>query len=84
MHMPKRKTLVLDDDLLQRARHRAAESGSTLGDVVNEALRELLDRPMPAARPLRLVAFGGPPDGSSLEPAELAAALEEDDRRRLR
>lgn len=79
-----RTTLVPDDNLVRRARQRATERGLTLSDVVDEALRALLDRPVSAALPFRLVTFGGPPDGNSREPAAFAASLEEDDRRRLR
>ncbi len=63
--MPRRKTtLNLDADLLREAKKRAAERGSTLTAVVEEALRAALTAPEPA-RPHRfrfvVVDGGGPP-----------------------
>ena len=37
-----RTTIRLDDELLKQAKRRAAESGSTLTAVIEEALREQL------------------------------------------
>lgn len=39
---PVRTTVNIDDDLLRRARERAARSGGSLGTVVDDALRVLL------------------------------------------
>lgn len=40
----KRTTLALDDDLLRALKRRAAELGTTLQAVVNDALRHALAR----------------------------------------
>lgn len=37
--MPMRTTLTLDDDILKRARKKAAEEGRPLKEVINDALR---------------------------------------------
>ena len=50
-----RTTLVLDDALLRRARRRAAERNVTVSDIVNEALRALLDHSQPTAPPFAMV-----------------------------
>jgi hypothetical protein len=44
-----RTTLNLDDHLLREAKKRAAERGTTLTRVVEEALREALAEPPPDA-----------------------------------
>jgi hypothetical protein len=58
-------TLNLDDELLREAKKRAAERGTTLRQVVEEALRDSLAEPEPdrAGFKLRLktVRGGGPP-----------------------
>ncbi len=60
-----RTTVTIDDDLLRRARAQAAESGRSLGDVVDDALRVLLLRDSPDdAAALELPVYGG----SGLQP----------------
>jgi hypothetical protein len=55
-----RTTLILDDQLLRQAKARAAEAGSTLTRLVQDALREKLHRPTPVhGEPLRLKTFRG-------------------------
>ncbi len=55
-----RTTLILDDQLLRQAKARAAEAGSTLTRMVQEALREKLNRPPAASgQPLQLRTFRG-------------------------
>lgn len=55
-----RTTIRLDDDLLAAARLRAAERGTTLTSVIEEALREALARrPAPEAEPFQLVTYYG-------------------------
>ena len=57
-----RTTVRLDDDLLTRAKEEAVRSGRTLTQVIEDALRETLGRPMrgePARRPVRLTTFRG-------------------------
>ena len=56
-----RTTLTIDDDLLRRAKREAASTGRTLGQLVEDALRDSLAR-RPASRErfrLRLVTSGG-------------------------
>jgi hypothetical protein len=45
-----RTTLTIDDDVLKRARKKAAEEGRPLKDVINEALRFGLEAGSRAAR----------------------------------
>jgi hypothetical protein len=47
-------TLRLDDDLYRRAKAAAAEQGVSLTRLVEEAIRERLDRPSPSPRKKRL------------------------------
>ena len=56
-----RTTIDLDPDLLQDARRRAADRGTTLSAVVADALRaDLLRRPTePPRRPFATVTFDG-------------------------
>lgn len=42
-----RTTVAIDDELLHAARRRAREEGTTLGGVVETALRRLLSAPTP-------------------------------------
>lgn len=48
-----RTTIKLDDHLLAQAKTRAAETGRTLNEVVEDALREAFARRSPAGRPER-------------------------------
>jgi Arc/MetJ family transcription regulator len=55
-----RTTIRLDDDLLRRAKRAAAERGTTLTALVEEALRRTLaPEPAPARRSLALPTFRG-------------------------
>jgi predicted transcriptional regulator len=40
-----RTTLNLDDELMRTVKRRAAESGRTMTEIIEEALREMLARP---------------------------------------
>lgn len=54
-----RTTIRLDDQLLRAAKQYAAERGTTLTAVIEDALREVLARREPQDRePFRLVTFG--------------------------
>lgn len=79
-----RTTLVLDDALLRQARRRAAERDQTVSQVVNEALREAFDRPAPLAAPFSMVTYGNPTRRVRPEAEDIAAALDAEDRDRLR
>ena len=39
-----RTTVSIDDDVLRRAKRRAADEGRTLGDLITDTLRERLAR----------------------------------------
>jgi hypothetical protein len=82
IHM--RTTLIIDDDLLRQAKRRAAEWNLTVSDMVNNALRECLARPVRAAPPFSLVTYGRSGKRVHHEPSELDAALEREDHDRLR
>jgi hypothetical protein len=77
-------TLRLDDELYRRAKTKAAEQGMSLTKLVEEAIRERLDRPAPSKRRRRLrlpvsTATGGlVPGFSNLEEAIAAADLAAD------
>lgn len=74
-----RTTLILNDDVARRAREAATRAGTTFGDYVTRALRAYLDRaPEGADEPFEMIRFGGPRQRHH-EPAELKAALEQDD-----
>lgn len=52
--------MILDDRLFRQAKARAAEAGSTLTHLMEDALREKLQRPSAArGKPLKLPTFGG-------------------------
>jgi hypothetical protein len=78
-----RTTLVIDDVLLRQAKRRAVERDLTVSDVVNEALRESFRQTSPAAPPFSFVTYGGAARRVRHEPADFAAELEDEDRRRL-
>lgn len=78
-----RTTMVLDDELLRRAKRRAEERGVSVNDIVNESLRESLDRTVPDAPHFSMINWGRPADTLHHEPADFAALLEDEDRVRL-
>ncbi len=78
-----RTTLILDDELLRRAKRRAVERNLTVSDIVNEALREVFGRRAPAARPFSMTTYGTSGRRVRHEPPDFAAALEDEDRARL-
>lgn len=54
-----RTTLIIDDELVRKAKVAAARSGLTLSEVVNRALREALSLATEAPeQPFRFVTFG--------------------------
>lgn len=83
-----RTTLNLDDDLLRRAKQRAATEGRTLTSVIEDGLRALLSEAR-ARKPGKVVlpTFGGdgPAPGVDLsDPRALRDALYEGEDARLR
>lgn len=79
-----RTTLVIDDKLLRQAKRRAAERNLTVSDIVNNALRESLARPVGAARPFALITYGRHGGRAHHEPSDFDEALEREDREPLR
>lgn len=76
-----RTTVNIDDELLGVARARALSTRRSLGDVVNDALRLLLDRTDEPCAPVDLPTFGGSglQPGVDLEDKDgLAKILDED------
>jgi hypothetical protein len=76
--------LVIDDGLLRQAKHHAAERNLTVSDVVNEALREAFRQHVAAVPSFSMITYAGSEGGVHHEPADFAAALEEEDLGRLR
>jgi predicted transcriptional regulator len=55
-----RTTLNLDDDLMRSLKRRAAETGRTMTEMIEEAIREMLSRPSsPEAEEFRWVTVKG-------------------------
>jgi hypothetical protein len=78
-----RTTIVLDDQLAREAKRLALGRGITLSDLVSQALRSVLSEPVGPAPRFEMMTYGGGAAATHHEPAELAAALEKDDRRSL-
>jgi hypothetical protein len=81
-----RTTVNIDDALLSQARQLAVRTSRSLGDVVDDALRLLLNRAIDTShRPVALPRFGGSGlrPGVDLEDKDgLAALLDEPDAQR--
>lgn len=75
-----RTTLILDDALVRRAKRQAVERDLTLSEIVNEALRDALRELPVAAAPFSMVTFGRPETRVRHEPADFAAATEDQGR----
>lgn len=71
-------TLNLDDELLRRAKRRAAERATTLTVIVEEALRASLTSPAPRHAQLDFPTFRGeaPPDVDPADRGVLYEAME--------
>jgi Arc/MetJ family transcription regulator len=81
-----RTTLVLDDDLVVKAKQMAAQSHNTLSEVVNQALRELVSastRVKEAPVPYRALTFGDATKPIAMEPADFSALDDQEDSERL-
>jgi Arc/MetJ family transcription regulator len=70
-----RTTLIIDDALFKAAKRRAAASSATLSDVVNDALRRLVNSPPREKKPLRLPIHGVARKRRRVAPNEIAEAL---------
>ncbi len=77
-----RTTVVIDDQLFRDAKRRAASRGITLSQLISEALRTSLTRTTSTAREYAMVTYGSGPTVRH-EPADFAAADEQEDRQRL-
>lgn len=76
-----RTTIDLDKPLLERAKRRAARQGRTLSQLVRDAVGIYLSGSAGGDdEPFELLTCGDP-GGWAPAPAEIAAALEEEDRR---
>lgn len=72
-------TLALDEQLLDAAMRRAAALGTTLSEVVNQALREALGHEAPACSAFQMITYGDPSAPCHHEPADFAdVAMAED------
>ncbi len=79
-----RTTLVLDDRLVREAKRRAADTGTTLSEVVNDALREAL-RPNPrTVVPFEMITYGDPSEPFHLTPQDIKELQTQDDLDSLR
>ncbi|MBI2895310.1 MAG: type II toxin-antitoxin system VapB family antitoxin [Deltaproteobacteria bacterium] len=75
-----RTTLLIDDAVFRRAKEAAARSGTTLGGLVEQALREFLrERRVSAAEPFRMQTYGGRRRKVRHEPADFARELDAED-----
>jgi hypothetical protein len=72
-----RSTIVLDDEVFKRAKQRAAELGTTLSDLVNQALRVALSAPPRPTTTFRMVAFGPKRPLVHHEPGDFAESNED-------
>lgn len=55
-----RTTIRIDDDLYRRVKARAAETGRSVGEVIEDAVRASLQpRPLPVSELPELSVFGG-------------------------
>jgi hypothetical protein len=79
-----RTTLVLEDELVRRAKKRAADAGLTLSEVVNNALRESLAGPERKAPRFEMITYGAGGEKVGHEPSEFAEALERDETASMR
>jgi hypothetical protein len=79
MYDPMRTTLVLDDQLFQRAKREAGQSGTTLSELVNRALRvHLLAKPAESSsRDIFSMPVFGEPTHVHQTPRELAELRDE-------
>jgi hypothetical protein len=61
-------TVEINDMLLERARHRAEATGQTLRAVIEDALRQLLAKPLPKTRyKMKDLSYGNPDDPDPMQ-----------------
>jgi len=73
-----RTTLVIDDALLRRAKHRAAEQNLTVSEVVSQALRVALEAPTAAVSAFKMPTFGGKEAQVHHEPADFVLVVDDE------
>lgn len=73
-----RTTLVLDDDLLRRAKAYAAKQNLTVSELVSGALRRALAEPDPAPVSFRMVTFGEGEERLHHEPEQFSPACDDE------
>jgi hypothetical protein len=79
-----RTSLVLDDDLVQQAKHLAVDRKLTLSEFVNQAIRaELAGTSTGKIEHFSMVTFGLQDSTIHHEPNDFASYAEEDDRQSL-
>lgn len=70
----------IDESLLNEAKAYAARNGRSLNSVMEDALRQLLNRSTEAAtRPRVELPVSGDPDGPKLDYAQLIEMIEQED-----
>lgn len=79
-----RTTVILDDDLVRRAKQRAAGRNVSLSALINDALRAALAPRAAEVSRFSLPTHGDPRRKQHLTPAQVAEAAEQDDVRSLR
>ena len=74
-----RTTMVIQDEIFASAKKLAAEKGSSLSALVNDALRRLLKDPAPSPRvsPFRMPTFGSHNAPVDTPPNELGNVVEQ-------
>lgn len=73
-----RTTLIIDDEVFKNAKKEAAVRGKTVGELVTQALREVLaERQAPKQPPFSMPVFGQAGRGPGHSPKELAALRDE-------
>lgn len=78
----KRTTVMLPDDVLARLRHESQRRGTSVAEIVREAVEQHLPEPEPG-KPLGFFGIGeGPVDGSERVDEYVAAAISKRARRR--
>jgi len=68
----------------RKAKRRPVTIGSTLSDVVNQALRESPSRPVGEPSPFEMVTFGNRKRRVHHEPGDIQAVIENEERGTLR
>jgi hypothetical protein len=70
-----RTTIVLEDQLFKTAKHWAAEMDLTLSEVINEALRQALNRPATEPPLFDMVTFGASASAIHHEPGDFVEPI---------